>query len=224
MYILGIQPGTIVRNNLIHDIQHRTYEGWGIYTDAMTAHVVIENNIVYDVSAHASYVQGVGGVNREITIRNNIFALGGEGLADLPETYEEKEHNVPGFSATYERNIFLSNGRPVFEAGVDPAPEHPRNTLFLSDLNLFWDVTGKPLVMEQKTGPKPLFLNWTEWRDIGSDIHSVVADPKFRDWQKGDFTLAPDSPAFSLGFQPIDIADVGPRPEGRRSPHDDMSH
>jgi hypothetical protein len=31
-----------------------------------------------------------------------------------------------------------------------------------------------------------------------------------------DFTLEKDSPAFSLGFQPINTADVGPRPQGQR--------
>ncbi len=224
VYILGVQPGTIVRNNLIHDIQQRTYGGWGIYTDAMTAHVVIENNIVYDVSAQPNYVQGVGTVNREITIRNNIFALGGEGIAYLPETYEEKKHNAPGYAATYERNVFLSDGKPFFEGDAGPASEHLHNDLFLSDLNLFWDVSGRPLIVEKKVGTKPLFLKWAEWRDIGSDIHSIVADPQFRDWRKGDFTLAPHSPAFSLGFQPIDIADVGPRPEGKRCQPDTVCH
>jgi hypothetical protein len=40
---------------------------------------------------------------------------------------------------------------------------------------------------------------------------SVVADPGFADPANGDFTLKPDSPAYELGFEPIDMSDVGPR-------------
>lgn len=32
--------------------------------------------------------------------------------------------------------------------------------------------------------------------------------------QSPDFTLAPDSPAFALGFEPIDYSQMGPRKEG----------
>jgi len=40
----------------------------------------------------------------------------------------------------------------------------------------------------------------------------VIADPLFVDPDKGDFTLKPDSPALKMGFQPIDVSKVGPRP------------
>jgi hypothetical protein len=42
--------------------------------------------------------------------------------------------------------------------------------------------------------------------------HSVIADPRFVDGGSYNFTLRPDSPALSLGFQPINIHDLGPRP------------
>jgi len=44
----------------------------------------------------------------------------------------------------------------------------------------------------------------------------LIADPRCRDPLHGDFTLAPDSPALPLGFEPIDLSDVGPRPAGKR--------
>ena len=52
---------------------------------------------------------------------------------------------------------------------------------------------------------------WIEWRQRGKDAHSRYADPLFVAPEKGDFTLNPKSPAFELGFQPIDLTTVGPR-------------
>ena len=48
---------------------------------------------------------------------------------------------------------------------------------------------------------------------MGYDIHSFIADPKFVDIEKRDFTLQPDSPAFKLGFRQIDLSGVGVRAE-----------
>ena len=40
-------------------------------------------------------------------------------------------------------------------------------------------------------------------------MHSLVADPLFRDPDHGDFTLMPGSPAAKIGFKPIDTSQVG---------------
>ena len=37
------------------------------------------------------------------------------------------------------------------------------------------------------------------------------ADPLFVNPEQGDFTLRSESPALALGFQPIDLSQVGPR-------------
>ena len=46
------------------------------------------------------------------------------------------------------------------------------------------------------------------------DVNSIVADPLFVDAANGDYRLKPDSPAFKLGFQPIDVSRIGPREKG----------
>jgi hypothetical protein len=38
-----------------------------------------------------------------------------------------------------------------------------------------------------------------------------MADPLFVAPEKDDFRLKPNSPALKLGFQPIDVRNVGPR-------------
>jgi hypothetical protein len=217
IYTLGVQPGTMIRNNLIHDVQHRQYGGWGIYTDSASANLVVENNVVYDVSAQSIIVNAVDDspTNREIMVRNNIFALGNQGEARIPENYLRRVNNIPGKAATYLNNIFINlPGRPTYVAEIGPVKQHPHNDIFFTDLNLVWDSSGKPPLMnreEEAAGREKESQDLEAWRTLGNDQHSLVADPKVRNLDKRDFTLLPDSPAFELGFEPIDLSQVGPR-------------
>jgi hypothetical protein len=217
VYLLGVQPGTAIRNNVIHDVEHAHYGGWGIYTDAATSNVVIENNIVYDVSTHAILTNNTSVIpNRENIVRNNIFAFGGQGVARVAETWRAKRRNPDGKAATYLHNIFVSGGEQLYVVDFRDAPAAAKNDIFISDLNLFWDLTKKTPVICRALGKNAEPMSWDEWRKRGSDRHSSYADPAFRDLSKRDFTLAPESPAFQTGFEPIDVSDVGPRPPEKR--------
>ncbi|MEQ1851015.1 MAG: right-handed parallel beta-helix repeat-containing protein [Chthoniobacteraceae bacterium] len=50
---------------------------------------------------------------------------------------------------------------------------------------------------------------WQSWQMTGGDRHSLIADPKFLAPEKDDYRLAPDSPAFKLGFQQIPVEKIG---------------
>ncbi|BDZ55607.1 hypothetical protein GCM10025870_26800 [Agromyces marinus] len=130
VYLLGIAPGTVVLGNHIHDVQCANYGGWGIYLDEGSSYVVIEGNVVHDVSSQA-YHHHYG---REVTIRNNVWAYGGHGQVSItrPESH---------VSFTFERNIVVGDGSPGF-MGTE-GDRDVRNYTILSDLNLFWD--GRPV-------------------------------------------------------------------------------
>lgn len=208
IYTLGVQPGTVLRGNLIHDVEKRNYGGWAIYLDEGSSHILVEDNVCYNTSSQA-FNQHYG---RENIVRNNIFAFGGEGQVSRSRA---EAHN----SFTFVRNIVIARGQPVFVGGY---AGHLEKRGFRSDLNLFWDVTGAPWtsvdgrIDEHAAWSVQRAFSYDRWMALGYDRHSAVADPRCHDPERGDFTLAEDSPALALGFQPVDMADVGPRARGTR--------
>jgi hypothetical protein len=76
----------------------------------------------------------------------------------------------------------------------------------------YWAGSGKAVVF-------PGFQTLAQWQEKGAghglggqDKHSVVADPEFVNAMQNDFGLKPSSPALKMGFVPIDLTQVGPRP------------
>jgi hypothetical protein len=199
IYTLGVQPGTVIRGNLIHDIRSAHYGGWCMYPDEGSSHILIEQNVCFNADRHAFH-QHYG---RENMVRNNIFAFGGEAVVAYSRT---DDHT--GF--TFTHNICVTDGQPIFAGGYQ---HRLADRKLRSDLNLFFDIAGRPLVCGT---PKREHLSWPAWRKLGQDLHSAVGDPQFVNLRRRDFRLKRTSPALKLGFAPIDLRQVGPRPRRRR--------
>ena len=185
IYTLGVQSGTVLRGNHIHDVQVRAYGGWGIYYDEGSSGMLVEKNLVHDVK-HGGYNINYGRGN---TVRNNIFAFG--------EQYQIKLHapNETHFNTYFYNNIVHWDSGPLMQPHRQA--DLPGITRLTMDYNLYSGAAAKPM---PKQGPGKAV-----------DCNSVWADAKFRDPLKRDFTLAPDSPAIALGFEPFDIKKAGPR-------------
>lgn len=207
IYLLGPQPGTHVHHNRIHDITCAGYGGWAIYPDEGCSHVVIESNLAYNTD-RSVFHQHFG---RENTVRNNIFAFGGEGCVAISKA-------EPHLSFTFWRNIVLSRGEPIYVGGYGSDMAKPG--IVQADANLFWDLKGPVVIAGGKKGGTAktgeAALTMEQWHGSGRDLHSRVADPGFADPENGDFTLSADSPALALGFVPIDLNAVGVRPFAQR--------
>jgi parallel beta-helix repeat protein len=193
IYTLGIQHGTVIRNNLIHDVSSLTYGGWGLYTDEGSTGILLENNIVYNCKS-AGFHQHYG---KENVLRNNIIAYNREN--QLMRTREEAHT-----SFTFTNNIvYFGSGNLL---GSNWSNDH-----YVMDNNVYFDtrLAGHPEKM------KFAGATFDEWKKRGHDLHSKITDPQFIAPEKRDFNLRSGSPALALGFKPIDISTVGPRREGK---------
>jgi hypothetical protein len=189
IYTLGVQPGTVIRGNVFHDIAGYRYGGWGIYLDEGSSHIVVEDNLVYRTT-HGGFHQHFG---KENVVRNNVFALGRD--AQIQRTRPEAHR-----SFTFERNIVYWKEGKLLAGNWKTL-----NVAF--DRNTYWRVGGGEVRFAS--------LSWAEWRAAGLDRDSVIADPLLADPAKNDFRPGEGSPARKLGFVPPDLSRVGPRPAPR---------
>jgi hypothetical protein len=207
IYTLGVQPGTVLRGNLIHDVVRASYGGWAVYLDEGSSHIVVEDNIGYNTTSESFHVH----YGRENLVRNNIFAFATDGIVAL--------NRAEGHRAfTFEHNILITDGSPLYSGGYACRLDDPH---FAADLNLLWQTDGQPPTSRNAGGegtdtPDANRVSVEQLQAMGYDTHSSVADPKCANLAQRDFTLAPDSPAFALGIKPIDTSDVGPRPKEQR--------
>lgn len=200
IYLLGPQAGTVVRGNLVHDVERCNYGGWGIYLDEGSAFVIVENNVSYNTSSEAMFVH----IGRELQIRNNIFGPSVDGQFSLanPKSpfYTRLQLDLPR-SITLERNILVSDGSPFHIMGY--AMEIGTKA-YVSDLNLYHDYSvpaEKKANFIQKSKEKTYTI--AQWRELGFDKHSLLVDPGLNNPRNGNFELAADSPALALGFVPF---------------------
>lgn len=212
IYVLGDQRGTVVRNNVVHDIrltaEHRPRDPqfgdllFGIYLDGTTAHVSVTNNVTYRTET--------GGIilgpaidqtieNHDNRAFNNVFVDG----------FQFQTVFLYAIHDTFERNIVYttkpkSEQAPFFwMPGWDP-PEPALVTLGASDYNLFYRADGD-------------YQQLDAWQHIPNhvppyDAHSLSGvDPEFVDPANDDYTVPQGSPATTLGFVPF-TTQAGPPP------------
>ncbi len=187
----------VIRNNLIYNSHNE-----GIYIGCETRNCLVENNVLYDVQVG----QDVWFGNKNNTIFNNIYVG-----ASTPVHYGNVD------STRHEKVRFLRN--IIYFSSPDAAPyaaiwvNNNENSLPMeSDYNIIYHTGGEePRINWQNQVFGKDLSTFEEWKALGFDTHSIIADPLFVDPENHDYSLRPDSPALKMGFKPIDLSRVGLR-------------
>lgn len=234
------RDGHVIRYNYISDTYtFETVKGtmrrggWsnGIYMDNYTSNSFIYGNILVRC---LNGLQLHAGKNN--LIENNIFVncLRNIYFVDGVSWGFPYWKAMQGFYAGNHvaHNIFYQpNSTAYFEtegdAGTSGPAAHPHRVSPLYGIDLGWTEwtladCDQNLFSQGSEGKYGLQDNrqidearkittLAQWKKLGYDHDSVIADPLFRDPERDDYTLRPDSPAFRLEFQPIDMKLMGPR-------------
>lgn len=228
--------GTAIRFNYLHHSggfgRHRPDENWktpfyswGICLDDWTSGTSVYGNVI--AHTHMAAVHTHGG--RDNVIQNNIIIEGnleqvrfqGKPTTDgmLPDMFsritEAARRKYPELAsikdartdATMSGNRFINNiiyysGRDsiLFNiSGLDASTTQ-------SDFNTVFHFR-MPLIIP--FAHAEVTKHWKAWQESGFDKNTAVADPLFRDLERSDFSLSPDSPALKIGFKEIPFEKIG---------------
>ncbi len=196
IYTLGRQMGTIIKNNIFHDVFPYHHFGWGIYLDESSSYMTVINNIVYRTKSGGTMMHG----GRYNHWENNIFVES----TDSQIFWNPK--NRYGYGNRYFRNIFFySNPESYLIHIAGPWIWFHNEEM---DENLYYcpGISAE----EKRINNMPETPTFAEWQKRGFDKNSIFADPMFTDPENDDYTLKPFSPAIGkLQFKPIDVSRVG---------------
>ena len=200
IYMLGVQQGTVVSGNIIHDCAcydgNGGYAGDGIYLDSGCEFMTVENNLAFNCSTSCFNTT----LSKNNIIRNNIFALSGQSVACLGA---EEFATYTNLNNTYINNIFLTDNKVLSVEQINHTGH------FGGSGNILWDMTyGEELYFTIGSyADKAIIRRNAETRNVlGSAIY---ADPGFKDASSFDFSLDENSAAVKLGFEPFDYSKAG---------------
>lgn len=228
-FLTGLTAGNAIQNNWVHDLVQDPvgYGAWGLYLDAGSSEVLIQNNLVYrttDASLHVNQwdqtpaQEGVATPTPN-TFKNNILAYGAMGAMD-------RHNDVNFLSVVYENNIFyFDKASPQYGYWYCEG-KTICTSYFDFNNNLYYDKSvsgGRPAQPFFKTPkftanggqqPPKTLLTFAQWQAEGEDKQSLFANPLFANPTPGvdNFSLSSNSPAFSVGFVSFNPASAGRLP------------
>ncbi len=206
IYISGTGKENHIYQNYIHHLDGDGVAA-GIRCDNDQYETIIEGNVLYKIR---SVQTGISTTEMNHIINNVIVEL-------IPSRRPISQYKIvhgyiaipdptwPIEGSRIQRNIVWSPRKdywPIVEHRSLSTGAGARLKDTHTDKNLYWcpddPQWGQRHIDEQK--------------GHGVELHSVSADPMFMDLKNGDLRLRPESPAWKLGFQAIDISKIGLQP------------
>ena len=214
----------------------RPHMNWGIYLDDGTCGTHVFGNIVARTVTGGVHVHG-GRDNMiennilldatETQMIYNGYLTGMHPVPMMTETWKKFSgtpvyEKYPGYHELtislenawqmagnkFLRNIICyTNPKATLYAAWGPR-ENLQISQTESDYNLIWHDDLPPSVKVWWL-KNPGNLEWSEWKKLGFEQHSALADPLFVNRASDDYRLKPGSPAFTMGFKTIPVSKIG---------------
>lgn len=188
--VSGAGEGNVVRNNYVHHIA--SHASGVLRTDDWQRGTTFEKNIIYMANVSGIVHKGFN------HIVNNMIIDCSCKESIRWASYPDEEAD---YGSMVQRNIFFESGskinyyRESYRASEGISLPHNSKT----DSNLFW--------CAQNTDDSQKHIR--KWNEKGIEKNSISLDPLFVDVKNADFRLKPESPAYKLGFENIDIDGIG---------------
>ena len=202
---------TEIRYNYVED------DEWGIDLDDGTSNTHIHHNLC--VGCPIKFREGA----LRLAYNNVIVAPGHSIYFGL--SYEDNQdrfvRNIVYLVADREHDRNYSYSKEGRKGVFYHATQTPLRGLWAEELdyNCFWSDSGEWVALTSasdlgdRSGSPTKTYTLEQWRQLGFDEHSVVADPLFVDPDSGDYRVRPDSPALKLGFENFDMDRFGLTPD-----------
>lgn len=212
------EKGCLIRGNLIHHTggYRMTEPGLWEYPAGTAGVFLTPGSGNLKITGNGFAYTPEGGVELctpiDVTIENNAFVAGAKQqilVSSISSGPEERDPGNPDrttWSATglrLVRNVFHFDGATAFWL----VGSQWRDVLAESDANLVW--AGDNPVRIAGGGLDGLEDAFFDWTGFGFDIRSVEADPLVTNPKTGDFRIKPDSIALKLGFEPLQMDEIG---------------
>lgn len=196
IYTSGLLNGTILSNNVVHDIYGYFRQDWGVYLADGSSQVWMTNTIIYNTgSASLTLIYGFNN-----TFENNVLARASDESDGALSLYHREA--LDHLSFTFVHNIVYDlgndSGRWIFQV---QAPDPFSAPYVILDYNCYFNIYGNMLIFGLGR------LVFSEWQETGHDDESLITDPLFVNAQNqcDFFHLSPSSPAVrGLYFRPIE--------------------
>ena len=204
------RPGHMLRYNYIYN----TVQGY--YLDDWASNCVVYGNI-FDGTWNAVTIHG----GKNNLIENNIFyncATLVYIANDLQTRPEESGREMKNFCSgnRVRNNVYQSIHAHLWWLYTTQHewPYLRDRRIAEAERNIYYKTAGTYQVWENFEPDKtPITYEFEDWQALGYDRSSVIkVDPKLVDPENKDFNLHPDSPAWEMGFKPIDQDNIGIRP------------
>ena len=202
--------GNVLRNNFLHDIQGFENRGCvGIYLDDQFSSAEMSGNIFVNVR-RATMIGG----GRDSQIVNNIFIncqpcvhLDARGLGWQKEMTERWVKELEEKGTNCGINIMeppYSTRYPELTTILTQNPGTPCGNVIARNVCIGGNFGGN------QSGQWKGSSIWQKAEEFNTIEKNVVEeDPMIEDWEHGNFTLKPESPALKLGFRQIPWQEIG---------------